>query len=241
MKFILPIIFLFSAAAAADQFKTVTENLSSKNYESSIDYPVFFENSIPAYAKINETLKAQLKEYGCAPEDAAESEMTYDYTAVARVIGLNKNYVGIEVSSSSFCGGAHPNYGTYGMTFDSNTGELVDIEQEIPQQHYGDDTTPEEYDLYQNKLATLIYNNLKAAAFFEGEDAGCFDGLSKEETISEIAMMWPYVSGLAKDKKVVLRTSPAHVMAVCELSVRVPYDDVKNLIAPKSKLHKWLK
>lgn len=232
-KLMATIIFLsFGASAFAAQFKTVTEDVSYSSYSASITYPVLLSNSVPGYKAINEQVRTYLIENGCDTEEPIQPNMDYD--ANAKIIALNKKYVGYEVDVGSYCGGAHPNYDTYNMTFDSQTGAAVDLEKEIPIQ--ATEMSPE-YHEFQSQLAILLYNNFDMKSHAQE----CFEDATKEEVLQQIKDFFPLITGLAANKKVVVRIYPPHVATVCAFSVRVNYDDVKKYLNPEGSFQKWLK
>jgi hypothetical protein len=235
-------ILALSIGAQADQFKTVLEDASFgfQDYDAEIAYPKFFSNSIPSYNSINEQLKENLLMGGCISatdsqadvSDQSTSGMSYD--ARARVVGLNKRYVGIEVMANDYCGGAHPNHYASHYTFVSSTGEMINMDAEVPAAKY--DHVDNE--LLKEKLSALIYNQIQAEGRLSDR---CYEGLSKQEALESIQMDYPMISGLAKRKQVILSTSPAHANGPCREIVRVPYTKVKSLIKAGSILHKLLK
>jgi hypothetical protein len=233
-KLMATMIFLsFGSSVFAAQFKTVTENVGHGSYTATVSYPQLFSNSIPASKSINEQVRNYIVENGCDIEGLMDPNM--DYQANAKIVALNKNYVGYEVAVDSYCGGAHPNSDTYNMTFDSKTGAPVEMENEVPIQ--ATEMTAE-YQEYQRTLATLMYNNYNFD--MSEKDEECYDG-TKEEILEVLLNYSPLVSGLAADKKVVLRIYPPHAATVCAFSVRVNYNDIKKYVDPNGSLQKWLK
>jgi hypothetical protein len=64
--------------------------------------------------------------------------------------------VGVRIEEESYSGGAHPNQYTYYMTFDSNTGELLDIAHEFGFLKADDkDHNSEKQDAQRKKLAEV--------------------------------------------------------------------------------------
>lgn len=246
MKLVIALALLISAASAsADQFKTVSKDISSTNYIASISYPQLLNPSVPAYKKINKNVVTNLTESGCDAEYAAESENTQDYYGSARIVALNQLYVGFEVTHSSYCGGAHPNYGTYHLTFDAQTGKEVDMHNEVPAQNFDGDINWDEFGKYQEELAEIIYKNMDLVKMDYSDEGFESDCLSSEDgktaAIEQIVMLFPTISGLAKDKKVIIGTSPAHVATVCAFSIRVPFSEVKKYFKKDGKVAQWLK
>ncbi|MBY0314663.1 MAG: DUF4163 domain-containing protein [Bdellovibrionales bacterium] len=242
MKHFLSLLcaLVVAASASADQFKTVTEEFSQPKSQAEISYPVFFENSVPAFQKINADIVTHLKESSCGPVFEGEEEWReYSYNVTTRVVGLNQKYIGLEMTYDIDCGGAHPNFGFYNRTYNSQTGEVVDMGTEIPLQDFeNEDWQAQEQ--YRKELAAIMYNNLGQLTDKDWEPS-CYEGMNKQETIEQIEQFWPYVSGLAKDKKVIIRLSPPHVATPCGFAVRVSYSEVQKYLAPNSILHTWLK
>lgn len=237
MKTFLALLTLsISTFASADQFKTVTFDDSSKNYYSLLTIHQLLPAAVAkASEEINKNLLSSIRAYGCDAQEAEESANEYDYSVNARLIALNSSYVAYELTMNSYCGGAHPNYATYYMTFNAQTGDEIVINNEVPMQK--DEVAYEEFKQYQAEIAEVIYSS----ADFKKLDNGCFDGLSKKETIEELAAYYPYIAGLAKGKKVVLAVSVSHANTPCAFSVRVPAKDVKHFIAKDSVIREMLK
>lgn len=226
-----------STATIASPWKIITEDASFgiENYEAKIQYPKIKRVSwVWASKTISKNIKANLMEYGCLGEGETVDEYGasgMDYEATAAIIGLNKNYVGIKVNFNSYCGGAHPNHGTYFLSYNSMTGEEIKMDEEVPGNNY-DNLQREEVSL---ALAEIILDN-------SDMDSECLAGENREENIREIAdFQSPKISGIAKDKMVVISTNVAHAMKPCEVSLRVPYSSVKSFIKSGSILHKILK
>lgn len=243
MKTIIAATLLtLSLGAQADQFKTVSQDasLGFKNYDATISFPKFFSNSIPAHTLINAQIESNMLMNGCISGNETQDDVNefapngMSYDATARVVGLNKKYVGIEVTASDYCGGAHPNHYTAHYTFDSNTGAMVNMDKEIPASKYDH----ADNDLLRVKLSKLIVEQI---IIEKRTDDGCFEGQTKKEMVESINMDYPMISGLARGKQVIISTSPAYANTPCKETVRVPYAKVKSLIKSGSILHKLLK
>ncbi len=237
---ILTTLVLFCAfvtsSAFAGQYKTVTSKLSLSNYEYEVSYPAFFAGSIPGYEKINAALKETIADSGCDVNDIPV-DRSYDYGATGKVIALNKHYVGVQVSVNSDCGGVHPNYSELFYTYDSETGEALNIENEFGFVSYDDPKyDPAKDDARRLKVAKILAKYAK-----KGDGEGCFDDMTEKQKIEEISTMYPTIGGLAKDKKVVVTVQPAHVAMACWFEVRVDLAVVKSLLNPASYLNTWLK
>lgn len=236
MKLALVLAFALAGAfAQADQFKTVDFKQTSDHYVVDVSYPEFFSTSIPAYQQINHYIyKTVVTEGGCG--EWYEGDPDYDYSATARVVGLNKRYVGVEVWVSDYCGGAHPNYYSYWMTFDSNNGKPLEIFRELGFKAYDDrDYNYQQAEIKRRELANLIVDMIPE------DGLQCMEGMTRDEKIEElVATYWPRVAGLAKGKTIVISTDVPHAMKPCEFSLRLTYQQAQSMIVPGSYLHTWL-
>lgn len=222
--------FLLTATASADQFKTVKYDDSAPNYISEITIQQLLPGTVvAAYQVINQELLADIRSYGCSSEDALEMEMTFDYTVDARIIGLNKNYVSYELSESSYCGGAHPNYTTYYKTFNAKTGQVVDMSAE--QVFDFENMDFDLHEKYKQELAQVMYQYGQKELL----ETGCYEG-TKEEMLETIGFFYPYIAGLAANKQVVLAVSVSHVAAPCAVSIRVPVAAVSSFFKKNSEI-----
>lgn len=258
MKFLtvttVALLVIFTGATShADSFKSVEKKESYVGvYEMYARYPQILPDSVvTSYEVINKQIEEMaLQGCGASAEEikkeieefyGKDAQISYDSSINAKIVGLNPNYVGVEVNSSSFCGGAHPNYGTYYLTFDSKTGEQVSFDSEIPSQNVsGDDW--EKFQVFQKELAQIIYKNI-APQIAKDADAfnGCYSEQSKKEILESLETFYPMISGYAANKKVVLTVNPPHVATPCALSIRVPFSAVEKFFAPDAKAKQWLK
>lgn len=229
--------FSMSIATAAD-FQRVKENISGTNSDQTIEYDALNEGAVPSAKLINSKLKSDLVEKNCGISD--ESNNTYEAEASLVVLTKDK-YVTFNVLSEKYCGGLYPEALSYYSVFDSVTGEKIDFNKEVPVQNSsGDSVDWTARGTYQNELAAVIFNAIPADS--ETLDVeGCFGGLSKEETIQQIALYSPAVLAIVKNKKIVLGIDPPHVAAFCKFEVTVGFEKVAKYFAPKSKVRKWAK
>ncbi len=258
MKFFIVTTFTLmsvfvSITSHADSFKTVlNEEKVEGVYELYASYPQLLpESAAPAYNVISKQIEEMATE-GCGLSAdevkkeieefyGADAQISYYASVSARIVGLNKNYVGVEATTSSYCGGAHPNYGTYYMTFDSKTGEQVLLDSEIPVQDLSGDNW-DKFHAYQKELAQIIYKNIGSEIAKDADAySGCYSGQTKQEVLESLESFFPLISGYAANKTVVLTVNPPHVATPCALSVRVPFAEVEKYFAPNAKAKKWLK
>lgn len=248
MKTVITLLVVLSMSSAfAEQFKTVTKDYSSKNYDSTFKYPVLLQNSVAKAAdKINKNFLQSLIDKGCGGDEEPTAEISFNYDISSRIVALNASYVGYEVSYDDYCGGAHPNNGTYNVTYNAVSGEEINMDQEVPVQSYDNISNPNgSFDKYQEELAKIMYANLKTATLDMTDESSLEDCLGlkdgKKAVIDQLVTMFPMISGLAKNKEVIIRTYPAHVMAICGLSVRVPFSKVEKYFKKDSVVRPWLK
>jgi hypothetical protein len=234
-KYIALLTLSLAVTAQADQFETAHIDRSITNYEFKIDLPQFNAHSVPGYSKINATLVSTIESYACDPSQDSVIPSGYYYDSTSHVVALNNKYVAVETSGDDYCGGAHPNTFDNFMTFDAQTGEVLDIAKEFGFVDYQDLTYNQaQQDALSNKVAKILLAHLPA-------DNDCFKNLSSEEKLQELQTMYPHVAGLAKEGTVVLSVDPAHVVAACGFSVRVHKNEVAKLLKRGSYLENWLK
>jgi hypothetical protein len=236
MQFMFALILaaMLGQAATAASFKTVKIDKESSKYNFSVEYPEFLPGSAPGYKAINATIYEDIVEGGCELDQQITN--TFDYSAVAEVVALNKNYVSVRADTSSFCGGAHPNYSTYFLTFAAESGALLNIEKEFGFIDYNDPGYDhEKTEARRRLLAELLVDHNSSQA----KETECFTG-TRQEMIDSLQDFFPYVAGLASGKKVILAISPPHAATPCYFDARVDYAAIKSLLNADSYLHKWL-
>lgn len=218
---------------------TVEEDISETNSTQKITWDRLADVGSDSLAKINSAVRADLVESACGASD--EPDRSYDYEATAQVIELNNKYVAYKVTSSSYCGGAHPNYGTYHLTFDAKTGEQLDLGKEVPLQNFDGDVDWDARDKYQQELAQIIFDEAKASGSTAIKDTGCFEDITDAEVVQQIKEFWPAISGLAPGNKVMTSISPPHVATPCQFDLPVDLSAVEKYLAPDSKIKELLK
>lgn len=236
------LVFGISIQVNASSIQNVSEDLSEPGLDFKLSYQKVTAKVVTARDVINKSLRDKFIEIACSASDALEENTVYDTQIVAKAVAVNKNYVGFEVSGSEYCGGAHPSHFIFHLTYDAKTGEEVEMDKEVPRQAVGDITDWEDREKLQMELAEVIYKNL-ANATDQDMDNDCYslELDSATDIIDGIAMYSPSISGLSKNKKVILQTSPPHAAFACALTVVVDYSRVKKFITPTGKLSQWLK
>ena len=140
----------------------VEEDISEKNSTQKITWDKLADRAVPAAAAINQALRAELVDQACGASD--EPDRSYDYEATATVTEVNENYVSYTVYASSYCGGAHPNHGTYHDTFNSKTGEQLEFDKEVPRQNTdGANVDWDAFEKYQRELAETMFSEIKSS------------------------------------------------------------------------------
>lgn len=216
----------------------VEEDISEKGSTQKISWDRLAAFS-PAPEAINQAVRADLVENACGPSE--DDDRSYDYEATAENTSLNPDYVSYKVTYSSYCGGAHPNYGTYHLTFNAKTGAKVDFDKEVPRQDAsGDNVDWDARNKYQRELAEVMFQQAKATNSTALNDTECYEG-SDEEIIQQILDFYPSISGLGPDKKVITSTSPPHVATPCQFDLPVSLQSVEKFLAPDSVIKQWLK
>jgi hypothetical protein len=235
---VLFITVLSLCSYSADKFVTKRDSSQkTAQYRKVITFPHLFSNSVPAYSEINNQVSFILERNGCATFETASADNPYVYDVFARIIGLNSYFVGIEVKVNIDCDSPHhPVEGFYHLVFDSKSGDLVEIDEHVPLQTFNPDA-PELIMQYQRELAELIYDELKHSGDLRNS---CYHGITREEAVRFIEFDYPEISGLARFKNVVIKTSPSLENQNCREILRIAYDKVSQYIKDDSQLHQWL-
>jgi hypothetical protein len=229
-----------SVSLGADKYKMVTEDISEKKSAQTIEYFVINEGAVPAAKVINAKIREDLVFMACGASE--DPDRSYDYNATASVISINSQYVSYSVSSDSDCGGAHPNYTIYFSVYNSITGELINMSKEVPAQDLSSDNPDYvTHEKFQKDLATVMLATIKKTNSTVLTDTACFEDMTDEQTVAEIAMFWPAISGITDDKKIITTISPPHAATPCRFELPVEISDVKKFFAPTSIVLKWLK
>lgn len=231
--------FAATVALAATPTTKVEEDISEKNSTQKITWDKLADDAAPAAAAINAKLRAELVEQACGASD--EPDRSYDYEATATTTDVNANYVAYSISVSSYCGGAHPNYGTYHQTYDAKTGEALDLDKEVPRQSTdGDNVDWDAHDKYQQELAEVMLAEAKASNSTALKDTQCFEDMSDADVVQQIKDFWPSISGVSNGK-VITSISPPHVATPCQFDLPVSVQAVDKFLAPDGKIKQWLK
>lgn len=233
------VAFAVIPPASQSQTTKVEEDISETNSTQKITWDKLEASAAPAAAAINASLRASLVESACGASE--EPDRSYDYDASATAIEINENYVAYQITASSYCGGAHPNYGTYHETYDAKSGEKLDMGMEVPMQNYDGDVDWAAREKYQQELAEIMFREAKASNSTALKDTECFEDMSDADVIQQIKDFWPSISGLGPDKKVITSISPPHVATPCQFDLPVSLSSVEKFLAPNSKIKTLLK
>lgn len=204
-----------------------------KGAEQRIEYDVLPQKAVPASAKIRKTVIKHLFDQQCGPSE----ENTSTYQGVARLDEVNGRFVRYKMFFDAYCGGAHPNGYIAYATFDSKSGQEVDMNQEIPVQGLSYDSP--QFNAYQNRLARLVLANLKTTTF--EYDNNCFeDATNDEDKIEFILGLNPYIAAPKNSKTLILTIMPPHVGAACMFSTELDVSVFSKNLKPNGKLIQWL-
>lgn len=241
MKSILLLIALAISLPTIASEQYTMENIEYKDekYEANLSFPIILQKATLdiAAAKINQNFINHLATASCTPEDAKGSTLNLYYDASAEIVDINNNYVSYKVTYDDFCGGMHPNNGTYYKTYNSVTGEEISMNEAVPAQNFDkDDFDWQQLEAYQAELAELMLQNLdKNSAVYKD----CYSEESDMPML--IADFFPTIAGLGKNQTIILKTSPPHVASICEFSVEVPYSAVEKYFSSDSIVKEWMK
>ena len=237
---VLMSLMCLSITAQAKSYQTISEDVSEKRSKQTISYEILDTASSPAAEAINKAIKESMMQGLCgASEDEEFSEYYADMNA--KISEENSNYVSVAASYDTYCGGAHPNYGMYYLTFNVQSGQVVDMDVEVPAQKYNDDY--DAHEKFQIKLAEIMAANIeKNDPQLKDEKFQCLvDAKDSSESIAEfIKDMYPTLAGLGKDNSIIATISPPHAMAACTFDLSLSLKEVDSLVAPASVIRNWL-
>lgn len=226
-----------SVIANAKDYSTITKDISEKGSKQTITYDQLEKGSVLAASTINKLVIDEVMYSACGASEEPGAE--YEYEATASLVELNKSkYVTYEVSFSYFCGGAHPDAGSYIVVFDAKDGEKLDLDKEVPLQNFSL-TSEEDSEKYRMEMAAILVDNMpKELKSFDGED--CFNGADRGSAIEQITYLNPGIHGIGKDLKVVVGISPPYVAQACAFNYEIGFEKVEKYLAPNSKIRKWV-
>ena len=236
---LLATVSISGVLAHADSSKMIDEKIGPAGTDQTIHYQLLSAEASPAAAAINAAIRKSLLDGSCEVQDNDPNQLYYDATAQIRE--ANANYVSFEIATDEYCGGAHPNTGTYYIVSDARTGEQIDMNKEVPAQDLsGSNPDFSALDRYQKALAKKMVAALKASGSSELNENSCLEGLSMKEKVNEIASMFPTLAGLSKGK-IIATISPAHVAAACTFEIEMSLKQVNEFIRPDSVIRSWLR
>ncbi len=125
-------------------------------------------------------------------------------------------------SSGSYCGGAYPNYGTYGQNYDLKTGTEIKL--------------PELFEAYdQSPVINIFFEYYKKQYSTENLDdyEDCFEIVDPKDENST----FKYANFYLKDEEIIVMPALAHFAAPCQADVRVPLKEVVQYATKDSLLH----
>jgi hypothetical protein len=191
--------------------------------------------SIQVLEKINSILlEKHLQESMYSLECSSKHDGEYYLTA--EYIFSNKDLLSMNISVGYYCGGAHPDFGSEGLNFDTQTGELLELDNifwftntKPPQE--GSSNWSDYRDTFSTKVVEIfkkIYPE-QMKPVDENSDDNC-DYLDE--------YVWRFPNWYFTDKGLYLGAVFARVARACdspEWSI-IPYKLLKKYLDPQSKL-----
>ena len=159
-----------------------------------------------------------------------------EYLLSADYIFSNKNLLSININVSWYCGGAHPDFGSEGLNFNTQTGELMKFDELF---WFTNTKPPEEYSAlwsdYRDTLASKVVEVFKK---LYPEQMKPPDENSEGECDYSDEYVWHFPNWYFTDKGLYLGAVFGRVARSCdspEWSV-IPYRLLKNYLSPQLKL-----
>lgn len=186
--------------------------------------------SSPAIAKVNGQLMDALSAEKTMALECARSAMGtpamqhFEYGSHAKPVLITRRWAVSETGSSSYCGGAHPNYATGFQTFDLATGSLVDTGEWMS--HIMIRLASGEH-IEDNQFDPTVAHMLKQAWAIEQANApDCKDAL---EAIDPRWMLHPTRSGMAFTPVL------PHVAFACTTDLIIGYRELMPFLSSKGR------
>lgn len=159
-----------------------------------------------------------------------------EYFLSADHIFSNKNLLSINISVSWYCGGAHPDFGSKGLNFNTQTGELMKFDELF---WFTNTKPPEEYsDLWSDYRDTFALKIVEIFNKLYPEQMKLPDENSEDECDYSDEYVWHFPNWYFTDKGLYLGAVFGRVVRVCdspEWSV-IPYRLLKDYLSPQLKL-----
>ena len=159
-----------------------------------------------------------------------------EYYLTAEYIFSNKDLLSMNISVGYYCGGAHPDFGSEGLNFDTHTGELLKLDNLF---WFTNTKPPEEgssnWSDYRDTFSTNVVQIFKK---LYPEHMKPVDENSEEDCDYLDEYVWRFPNWHFTDKGLYLGAVFARVARSCdspEWSV-IPYKLLKKYLNPRSKL-----
>jgi hypothetical protein len=189
------------------------------------------DSNNPAIAKINNALKENTLEECIMESTCGESTKEYDYSATVQAVFAGADVFSVNLCSSYYCGGAYPDAGCVGLSWDLKTGASLDLKdviwfgQQIPA-----DNDEEAWQIYKDSVfapsVVKLYQSLYPADMKDvGGDCGYTESFN-----------WGTVNWYFTKKGLYLGPVYPHYGMACstpEWSV-IPYNVLKKYRSPKN-------
>jgi len=159
-----------------------------------------------------------------------------EYYLTAEYIFSNKDLLSMNISVGYYCGGAHPDFGSEGLNFDTQTGELLKFDNIF---WFTNTKPPEEgssnWSDYRDTFSTKVVEIFKK---LYPEQMKPVDENSEDDCDYLDEYVWRFPNWYFTDKGLCLGAVFARVARSCdspEWSV-IPYKLLKKYLDPRSKL-----
>lgn len=151
-----------------------------------------------------------------------------DFSWTAQPEVLTDRWLGVRISSGTYCGGAHPNYAEWRRVFDRQTGEETAADswinsRGVTREQYESGGESYAYFTLTEELRALLVSHWPIE---HPDDAECADAARGQE-------FWRL--GLASDGMAFIPSMP-HVMTVCANTVAVTWDELAPYLTEEGRM-----
>jgi len=200
------------------KIKMVKES-KKKPYNWKIEYPKFSGSPDDVVVKLNEWVKNLLEDDNCSIE-GAEDLQYYDFYGSLDVVKLNDNVAVIAHMRDTFCGGAHPDGGTYYEYFDIKSGKQIYFPREI-----SSEVSSEAKSYLISKLSKYV----------EDAEAECKKLYSKDN-LQYASVYFEYKNS----QQMNLSIGVPHALGSCKEPIEISIKELKAIFSDKPEIIKLL-
>lgn len=131
---------------------------------------------------------------------------------------VDQAFIAVESSLGTFCGGAHPNFGSNQRVFDRESGREIDLATWLGESAWGETE-------YDSKPLAPTLRQLAMQRWTEGSDPECREAASEQS-------YWMF--GISAEGFTLTPDFP-HVLTACEETATVPWAEIEPFLSAEGK------